>query len=116
LDTPTASGAITIRTDDGEAIGHGWGEVRVGRDPTTGRTSVVGELREMTWSTDVAPVDLRHSYRVGFYGGPSFVVVFETPFPDASQRRATFRPCNPASVPTGVRPSSWQTGFPTRGP
>jgi hypothetical protein len=112
LDTPTARGAITIRTDDGEAIGHGWGEVRVRRDPTTGRTSVVGDLREMTWSAAPAPPDPRRSYRVVFYGGPSFSAVLEAPWPDTSQRRATFRPGDPASVPTGGRSSSWRTGVP----
>jgi hypothetical protein len=112
LDTPTARGAITIRTGDGEEIGHGWGEVRVGRDPTTGRASVVGELREMTWSAGLAPPEPRRSYRIGFHGGPSFDIVLELPFPDASQRRATFRPCSPASVPTGARPSVWPAGFP----
>ena len=117
MSTPTAArGAITIQTDDGEVIGHGWGEVRVGRDPSTGRASVLGELREMTWSTDLAPRDTRRSYRVGFYGGPSFVVVFDSPFPDTSQRRATFRPSNPTTVPTGPRPSVWLNGFAARRP
>src|SRR5438067_13777663 len=44
---PTASGAIAIRTADGAAVGHGWGEVRVRRDPDTGGSSFVGEVRRM---------------------------------------------------------------------
>jgi hypothetical protein len=110
--TPTARGAITVLTAEGVPIGHGWGEVRVGRDPITGRASVLGELREMTWSTGLAPLDPRRSYRVGFYGGPSFVGVLDGPFPDASQRRATFRPSVPTSVPTGSNPSVWPTALP----
>ena len=112
MNTPTASGAITVLTAEGVPIGHGWGEVRVGRDPTTGRASVLGELREMTWSTDRAPLDHRRSYLVGFHGGLSFVVVFESPLPDTSQRRATFRPTVPTPVPTGRQPSVWPTSLP----
>ena len=107
MNVPTASGAITVLTAEGVPIGHGWGEVRVGRDPSTGRASVLGELREMTWATDLAPLDPRQSYRVGFHGGPSFVGVFDGPFPDANRRRARFRPSGPTAVPTGPRPSLW---------
>ena len=114
MNIPTASGAITVLTAEGVPIGHGWGEVRVGRDPGTGRPSVLGELREMTWSADLAALDPRQSYRVGFYGGPSFVGFFDGPFPDANQRRATFRPSGPTTVPTGPSPSVWLTGFPAR--
>ena len=88
----------------------------MGRDPTTGKASVLGELREMTWSTDLARLDPRRSYQVGFYGGLSFVGVFDGPFPDASQRRATFRPSIPTTVPTGPSPTAWATAFPARRP
>ena len=40
-DLPTASGAITIRTADGTPVGHGWGEVRIRRDPRTGGSSAI---------------------------------------------------------------------------
>jgi hypothetical protein len=103
-------------TAEGVPIGHGWGEVRVGRDPTTGATGVLGEVREMTWSMDLALLDARRSYRIGFHGGPSFVAVFDGPFPGTSQRRASFRPSGPATVPTGPSPSAWLTGFPVRRP
>jgi hypothetical protein len=112
MDIPTARGAITVLTAEGVQIGHGWGEVRVGRDPSTGRPSVLGELREMTWSSDLPPLDLQRSYRVGFYGGPSFVGVFDGPFPDASQRRATFRPSGPTTTPTGPISRVWPSAFP----
>jgi hypothetical protein len=111
LNTPTARGAITVLTAEGVPIGHGWGEVRVGRDPTTGGASVVGEVREMTWSTDRAPLDARRSYRVAFHGGPWFVGVFDGPFSDAGQRRATFRPSGPTTVPAGPTRSAWPTSF-----
>jgi hypothetical protein len=101
---PTASGAITIRTADGTQVGHGWGEVRMGRDPGTGRAGARGEVRSMTWSTDLPPPDRRRSYEVRFYGGLSFVAVFDGAFPDASRPRATFRPSSPTTVPTGLRP------------
>jgi hypothetical protein len=116
LNVPTASGAITVLTAEGVPIGHGWGEVRVRRDPGTGGPGVVGELREMTWSTDRAPLDPRQSYRVGFHGGPSFVGVFDGPFPDANRRRATFRPSGPKAVPTGPSRLVWPTTFPARRP
>jgi hypothetical protein len=113
---PTASGAITIRTADGVPIGHGWGEVRVGRDPSTGTASAIGEVREMTWLADLPSPDGRQSYRVGFHGGPSFVGIFDGAFPDASRRRATFRPSGPTTVPIGPTPSAWLVGFPARRP
>jgi len=114
LNVPTASGAITVLTAEGVPIGHGWGEVRVRRNPSTGGTSVLGELREMTWSTGIAPLDPEQSYRVGFHGGPSFVGFFDGPLPEADQRRATFRPSGHTVVPTGPTPSAWLTEFPVR--
>jgi len=116
LAVPTASGAITVQTAEGEAIGHGWGEVRVRRDPDTGRASMGGEIREMTWSPGVAPLDARRSYRVGFHGGPWFVGVFDGPFPGVDRRRATFRPSGPTAVPTGPSRFVWPTAFPARRP
>ena len=116
MNVPTASGAITVLTAEGVPIGHGWGEVRVRRDPDTGGASVLGELREMTWSGDTAPLDPRQSYLVGFFGGLSYVGVFDGPLPDAGQRRVTFRPSHPAAVPTGPARSAWLTGFPARRP
>ena len=108
MNIPTARGAITIRTSDGVTIGHGWGEVRVGRDPSTGRTGVVGEVREMTWSTDLPPSEAGQLYRIGFHGGPSFAGVFDGPFPDVERRRATFHPSDHRTGPVGwdspVRP------------
>ena len=115
LNVATASGAITVLTAEGLPVGHGRGEVRVGRDPTTGRARVIGELREMTWSADLPPLDARRSYRVGFHGGLSFVGVFDGPFPDAGQRRATFRPSDPTEVPTGPRPTIWAIASPAGG-
>jgi hypothetical protein len=109
---PTASGAITIRTADGEPIGHGWGEVRVRRDPMTGRPSTLGELRRMTWLTDLGRLDACQSYVVGFYGGPSFVGVFDSPLPGTGRRHATFRPSGPVTVPTGPTRSAWPTIVP----
>ena len=114
MSIPTARGAITIQTGDGEVIGHGWGEVRVGRNPRTGRESVVGELREMTWSADPVPSDARRTYRVGFHGGLSFVGVFEGPFPDTARRSARFRPSGPTTAPIGPRSAVWVSGFPAR--
>jgi hypothetical protein len=98
---PTASGAITIRTADGIPIGHGRGEVRVRRDPNTGKVSAHGELREITWLADLPPLDARQIYRIGFYGGPSFVGIFDGAFPDTSQRRAT----SALPVPRACRPA-----------
>ena len=115
MNTPTARGAITIRTADGVEIGHGWGEVRVGRDPSTGQDSVLGEVREMTWSTGLAPTDAGQAYRIVFHGGPAFVVVFEGPFPDTARRGARFRPRGPATDPIGPRSAVWGSGFPARG-
>ena len=88
----TASGAITVRTADGKSVGHGWGQVLVRRDPDTGGTSSTGEIREMIWSEEMPEAPPRQTYRVDFYGGPTFLGVFEAAFPDTSQRRATFRP------------------------
>jgi hypothetical protein len=89
---PTASGAITIRTADGTSVGHGWGEVRMRRDPDTGRPSPVGEVKRMTWAKELPSLEARQSYRVDFHGGPSFAGAFDVGFPDVSQERATFRP------------------------
>jgi hypothetical protein len=114
VDSTTARGAITIRTSDGVPIGHGWGEVRVGRDPSTGLAGVIGEVREMTWSTDLAPTDEGQSYRIGFHGGPSFVGVFDGPFPDTARRRARFRPSGTTTDPIGPRSAVWLTRFPAR--
>ena len=110
MNLPTTSGAITIRTAEGVTIGHGRGEVRMGRDPDTGRACALGEIREITWSTDLPLPDPGRSYRVVFHGGPSFIGVFGPAFPDASQRRATFRPRAATVVPTG----SDRTPSPTR--
>jgi hypothetical protein len=76
----------------------------VRRDHGTGKLGTFGEVRAMTWSTDLPPLDGRRSYKVGFYGGLSFVAVFDGAFPDTSQHRATFRPSSPTTVPTGLRP------------
>jgi hypothetical protein len=104
---PTARGAITIRTADGVPIGHGWGEVRVGRDPDTGQALVVGEVREMTWSPDLTPTGTAQPYQIAFHGGPSFDGVFDGPFPDTSQRRARFRPSATTTGPSGRRSAVW---------
>jgi hypothetical protein len=109
MDSPTACGAITIRTADGTPIGHGWGEVRVRRDPGTGRAGAFGEVRTMTWLADLPPPGVRHSYEVRFHGGLSFVAVFDGAFPDTSRQRATFRPSDPTTVPTGSRRGIQQT-------
>jgi hypothetical protein len=111
-----ARGAITIRTADGTSIGHGWGEVRISRDPQTGRTTLHGEVWEMTWLPNLPSPDTWKSYRVAFYGGLSFDGVFDPPFPAPERRRATFRPSGPKSVPIGSARTPLTSRFPARLP
>jgi hypothetical protein len=90
----TASGAVNVSTLDGTALGHGWGEVRMRRDPTTGVEDATGEVRTMRWTAGLPPPS--GTYRVAFYGGESYVGVFEGGFPEAGQQRASFRPSRPS--------------------
>ena len=99
MDSPTARGAITIRTADGVPVGHGWGEVRARRDPERGFNGTTGEVRDMVWSDQMPPRPPDGTYRVDFYGGLSFLGVFDAAFPDTSQRRASFHPSGLAHSP-----------------
>jgi len=62
------------------------------RDPDTGRLISTGEIREMIWLEVLPPRPERNTYRVNFYGGLTFLGIFDDAFPDVTQRRATFRP------------------------